>query len=118
MEWLTLAFNEQANKSGCEISCPSRSPYAGYTFTHPHTMIRLGHSGTIVVSFHDGWVFRLRHRTKKPVSLTAGEFVAAFRNDTLEALSRHNKNAPFLDVTDPEPLAPVEAVALEDLVND
>lgn len=115
MHWHRLAFNEQANVRGNVIRCPNTSAYRGYEFTHPERLIQLGNCGTLIVVFHDDWKFRLRKRNEV-VELTVPEFIAAFRNETLEVLSNHDPRAPFLKVIEPEPLVPIAPAILTDLV--
>lgn len=116
--WTRVAFHDVANIRGCTFRCPSTSRYAGYEFTHPESMIDAGHGGCLVIRFPGTWVFRLRHRTKPPVELSAAEFEAAFRNDTADQLAAHDPRAPFLEVREPEPLAPVAVSVLGDLRNE
>lgn len=116
--WQQVAFHDAANIRGEAYRCPSTSTYRGYEFTHPESMTRLGHGHTLILRFPDTWVFRLRHKSKPPVELTAAEFAAAFRNPTADALAAHDPHAPFLEVVEPAPLAPVKAAVIPDLVNE
>lgn len=115
--WMSLAFHDSAERKG-RIWCPSTSQYAGYSFTHPHSLVRLGRSGTFIMRFTDAWEFRLFHKSKPPLTVGAADFANAVRNDTAEALSVYNKNAPYLEVIEPAPLEVEDRGVIDDLLND
>lgn len=109
--WLSVTFNTQNVTElarSVKVRLPKSSGWGAWSFHHPASLVRIDYGRwTATVRFPDTWEFRLTDRGDMH-TMTAAEFAQAFHSEALRSMASEDH---YVEVTEPEPLAPAQAVA-------